>query len=484
MRVKTRSPPGSDRQLRANAVGFFSTLAESVSDIGPSPSVALVVPLVFTVAGAGSWLSWTIVAAALLCVAYCCAEVARRYATTGGLIGLVAGTGYRLPALAVTGCVVTFILVVSPANVLGTGLLFQHWLGALGVRPGNGLLLLLGLAALVIGFYIAYRGIRVSAVVFLAVEAVTIGLIVVLMIVVMIRHRGGIIDHAQLSLRGASPHAILLGSAAAAYALTSFECSATLGEETRHARRNIPRSLYASVIFSCALFVTASYVMALGFEGTKLSLLTSPDPLSDLARLYGVSVLRYFLLLGVALGYLAAVVAFTNWSVRVLFTLAREGLIPRYFATTDPKTGTPKRSLVLLAGFTAVSMLILAAAGQSTVTVWRYLATCAVLMYVTGYVIAMLTFSLYGARRVHSGAMAAVGLTGGAAFGYVLYTSVVPVPHYPLSVWTWLAVGVSAASCAGAAALWLCRARVARTFGRTVAVDTVLADVADSRLRH
>ena len=145
-------PPVQVQRLRANAVGFFGTLAQSVSDIGPSPSVALVVPLVFVYAGDGSWLSWIIVTAVLLCVAFCCAEVARQYATTGGIIGLVAITGSRTAALAVAGCVLGFLLLGSPANVLGTGILFQNWLGALGVDPGTGLLVVLCIGALAVGF--------------------------------------------------------------------------------------------------------------------------------------------------------------------------------------------------------------------------------------------------------------------------------------------------------------------------------------------
>jgi NAD(P)-dependent dehydrogenase (short-subunit alcohol dehydrogenase family) len=116
----------SAQRLRANAVGFFGTLAQSVSDIGPRPSAALVVPLVFVLARNGSWLSWVLVTAVLLCVAFCCAELAKRYATTGGLIGLVAITGLRTPALAVARCALGFAILGSPANVLGTGILFQH----------------------------------------------------------------------------------------------------------------------------------------------------------------------------------------------------------------------------------------------------------------------------------------------------------------------------------------------------------------------
>jgi amino acid transporter len=470
------APPAA-RRLRANAVGFFGTLAQSVSDIGPSPSVALVVPLVFVLAGDGSWLSWVLVTAVLLCVAFCCAELAKRYATTGGLIGLVAVTGSRAPALAVAGCVLGFAILGSPANVLGTGILFQRWLGILGVAPSSGLLLALCLASLAAGFYLSYRGIRLSATALLVIEGITLSFLGALLIIVLIRHHhGGIVDPRQLFLKGTSLHAILLGSAAAAFAVSSFECSATLGEESRKARRTIPRSLYTSVSFAGGLFIVASYIMTLGFEGTKLSLSTSTDPLSDLAKLYGVGALRYFVLLGVALGYFAVIVAFTNWSVRVMFTLAREGLLPGYFAAVDQRTGTPKRAVVALAAVTLAGLILLVIVNQATLAVWGYMATAAALMYVAAYIVAMLALGAYGFRELRSGLMLTAGAAGGVAFGYALYSSVYPAPPHPLDVWTWAGVGVAAASWTLAIALRASGARVARSFGQSVRADTALAD--------
>jgi amino acid transporter len=471
------------QRLRANAVGFFGTLAQSVSDIGPSPSVALVVPLVFVIAGNGSWLSWVLVTAVLLCVAFCCAELARRYATTGGLIGLVAITGSRTRALAVAGCVLGFAILGSPANVLGTGILFQHWLSTFGVAPGTGLLLALSLASLAVGFYLSYRGMRLSATALLLIESMTLCFIGALLIIVLIRHHhGSVVDSGQLSLRGVSAHNVLLGSAAAAFAVSSFECSATLGEESRQARRTIPRSLYVSVCFTGALFIAASYVMTLGFDGTKLSLATSADPLSDLATLYGVSDLRYFVLLGVALGYFAVIVAFTNWSARVMFTLAREGLLPGYFAGVDQRTGTPKRAVIALAAVTMAGIILLVITRQATLAVWGYMATAAALMYLVAYIIAMLALGVYGFRELRSRLMLAAGVAGSAAFGYALYSSVYPAPRYPLSAWTWAGVGVGAASCLLALALRTSGARVARSFGQSVRADTTLADIDEATL--
>ena len=187
----------------ANAVGFFGVLAQSISDVGPSASVALLVPIVFVIAGAGAWLSWLIVTGVMLCVAFCCAEFTKRHATTGGLVGIVAGTRFKTTALAVSGCVLAFVLWTSSINVLGTGLLFEDWLAALGVARSRGLLVALVVLALALGFYISYRDIRISAIVMLAIEAFTLTALAILMIVILAENKhGNVFDSSQLAVKG------------------------------------------------------------------------------------------------------------------------------------------------------------------------------------------------------------------------------------------------------------------------------------------
>jgi amino acid transporter len=483
--VTTRRAVGSvgaaraeEPRLRANAVGFFGVLAQSISDVAPSASVALVVPVVFVIAGEGAWVSWLIVTGVMLCVAYCCAEFTRRYATTGGLMGIVAGTGFRTMALAVAGCVVVFALWVSPANVLGTGLLLKNWFSALGVRVGSGLLLASSLAALAIAFYIAYRGIRISAIMMLVIESFTVIVLGILLIVVLAGNKhGSVFDSAQLSLKGVSLHRVLLGSATAIITVASFECSATLGQESREARRNIPRSLPTSILLSCGLLTVASYVMTLGFVGTKVSLATSTDSLSDLSKLYGVSSLRYLLLFGVAFSAFGATVAFANWAARVIFTLAREGLLPKYFAAVNREAETPARAVMALAAIAVVYMVGFVIAGQANLKVWGYMATAGALMYTFAYLLAMLALGAFGRRTLRNWWMLVAAAISAVTFGYVVYSSVDPEPGYPLDLWTWVGVGLSLGACITALALRLARVPAARTFGRTVQTDTGLAAV-------
>jgi amino acid transporter len=465
--------------LRPNAVGFFGALAESVSNVGPSAAVALVIPVVFLSAGGGTWLSWVIITAILLAVAYCCSQVLTRVVTTGGLIGIVDTTGFKIGAVAVAGCVLGFGLFASPANVLGTGLLFENWFNAIGVSSSHWLLLAISLVAIVVGFGLAARDIGLSAHVMLVLEFATLALIGVLMTIVLVKHHGSIFDSSQLQLTGISLHQILLGTVAGMFAVVSFECSATLGDETRDPRRTIPRSLFGSVAVAGFTFITASYVMTLGFEGVKGGMAASADPLGDLAKMNGVGWLRYPVLLGVAVSYFSVIVAFTNWTTRVMYTLARDGVVPAYFAKIDPRTRTPLRATLWLAAIATAYMIVLVATGSDTLIVWGYMATAAGMMYTIGYVIALATLGVDGFVKRRNLLMLIAGGFGALAFAYAIYNSVNPLPAYPLSLWTLIGVGVGAASILAGVVLWATRARVLNTFGQSVREDTEWATLVE-----
>jgi amino acid transporter len=181
------------------------------------------------------------------------------------------------------------------------------------------------------------------------------------------------------------------------------------------------------------------------------------------------------LLFGVAFGYFANIVAFTNWGTRTVFTLAREGLLPKYFATVARETETPARAIVGLAALAFLYIVGLVIVSRATLTVWGYMATAGALMYAAAYLLAMLALGAYGWRTLRNALMLIAAVIGVPTFGYVIYSAVHPEPAYPLDLWTWVGVGVSAAACLIALAVRWARVPAGRTFGLTVEADTRLA---------
>ena len=63
--------------LHKGVLGPMETLAQSVSSMAPSTSPSLTIPLVFALAGNGTWLVYLLTTAAMLLVGFCISRFAR-----------------------------------------------------------------------------------------------------------------------------------------------------------------------------------------------------------------------------------------------------------------------------------------------------------------------------------------------------------------------------------------------------------------------
>jgi amino acid transporter len=77
--------PPRDSGLRHNILSPLETLSQSVSAIAPTTSPALTVPLVFALAGNGTWLAYSLAGGATLLMALSIARFARTSASPGSL---------------------------------------------------------------------------------------------------------------------------------------------------------------------------------------------------------------------------------------------------------------------------------------------------------------------------------------------------------------------------------------------------------------
>jgi amino acid transporter len=440
-------------EFRHNAIGLVGVLAQSVAEIGPTASVALAVPLVAITVGRGAWLSWVLCTIATIGVAYCCAEMSKRYVTTSGLTGLTAGTGSRATAIAVALCVLVFFLSVLPQALLATALLFQNWFATVHVGSSNWLLFVIGMVVLVTSFYLPFRGVRVAAEFQLILEGITVLLVAILVVAIIVREHSHLVDTAQLRLSGVSFRAILAGAAVAMFGFVSFENSVTLGQETRDATKAIPRSLYISVIACGLIFTIPAYVLPIGFRGSHLSLATSASPLSDLAKLNGVGAISSPLTLGVAISFFSIIIALVNAGARYLYTMSIEGLAPKWFGTLNRRTQTPARAMLFFGVLTGGTFIGLVASGNATFAVWGNIATFLTLMYVVAYVLAIPAIAYYMRNTSKRWPVLLATVVAIVVLGYGLYASVTPVPASPLDIWTYVAIGLAVAACVVAVVL-------------------------------
>jgi amino acid transporter len=137
-----------------------------------------------------------------------------------------------------------------------------------------------------------------------------------------------------------------------------FESAATLGEETRDPRRNIPIALFTAVLVIGVYFVLATYSAAIGFGQSHASdLVKDPTPWSTLANRYWGSGFSWILSITVLNSILANIISGSNAAVRVIFSMGREGILSRSLGRTTLK-GTPLVAPTFYMTFSLVLSLI------------------------------------------------------------------------------------------------------------------------------
>ena len=280
--------------LRRGAVGALGVLSQAVSEVGPTSSIAVSMGLIAVVAGNGGWLSWLLALPVFLLAGFCFSELSKRYSTTGGLPHLIARVSDPRVGLPIGVLIAFFGIVFQPFALMVVSRYVQNFINLVGVPGGTWLIVAGALVGSIVPAYVVYKDVRLAADFMIGAEVVAVSLIIFLLVVVLVKHRGGIIDHAQLDMRGASVHTVILGAVFSCLTFVGFESTITFGQEAANPKRSIPFSLYGILIGGGILFILAMYVMTLGFAGyAHTTLATSADPLQELTKLYGVGWLNY-----------------------------------------------------------------------------------------------------------------------------------------------------------------------------------------------
>ncbi|GIE86939.1 APC family permease [Actinoplanes regularis] len=144
------------------------------------------------------------------------------------------------------------------------------------------------------------------------------------------------------SLTGAGAGALLV---MAITGFVGFEQSVVFSEESRDPRRTVGRATYIAIALIAVLYAFASWAMisAAGSdkvvgraveEGPELFFNLAAGPLGTIATDLG-----HILFLT---SLIAAMISFHNIISRYMFSLGREGVLPRMFGRTVPGTGAPK----------------------------------------------------------------------------------------------------------------------------------------------
>ncbi len=154
-----------------------------------------------------------------------------------------------------------------------------------------------------ISVWIAWRDVKVSARLMLWIEAVSLFVILVMVVLVLVRH-GLHLDPAQLHLTAMTGSGLRLGLVLALFSFVGFESATTLGAEARDPLKTIPRVVIESAVIAGLFFIVSAYSEVLGFNVVGQNLGTSDAPMHVLANVAGVPVLGILIDIGAAVSLL------------------------------------------------------------------------------------------------------------------------------------------------------------------------------------
>jgi len=313
-------------------------------------------------------------------------------------------------------------------------------LKSIGIDIGWGWIAI-SLVSMLLAWWLAYRDMRLSGRLMLALEAAAVVGILALCILILHRTHPGF----QQALDGFRPSARYGGWAGMGFGMVfsilsyaGFEGAATLGEETLNPKRNIPVAMLGTVLGSGAFFIFVAYCELIGFgSGGIKALGDSQAPLNDLALRYATPRLAIALDLAAAASCFSGILGGLAAAGRVLFALGRAGMSAR-LAEVHPTHGTPAIAISVTAMLIILPFLLgspFAGAGDY----YSYSSTIGVLALILVY-IGVGGAEVIEAWREQRALWSAICLLGPLLLLWVLYRNVYPPPQFPNDLWPYAAL--------------------------------------------
>ena len=144
---------------------------------------------------------------------------------------------------------------------------------------------------------------------------------------------------------------VLRGAGIVFFAFVGFETVSTAAAETRDPRRDAPIGLIGSVAISTALYIAVAAVLT-GL--VPYAALNVADPMAKATDAIGIAGFSVLIKVGAILGLTTATLTALFGQSRILFAIARDGMLPASFARVHPRFHTPATAQAIVGALTAL----------------------------------------------------------------------------------------------------------------------------------
>lgn len=332
----------------------------------------------------------------------------------GSTAGMAAGAGLALGYASVSlttlsGAARQITLLIAPSTASpgpGTNATDLPWAA----------ILIVGALAVLIGT-VMIIGARVSTRVMLGIEIVAVSLIIAVSFIVL-SATGWDLSPLVPDVAHPPSFSSLVGAVGfGLIAFVGFESGVALGPESKRPLATVPRTLFLTVAVLCVVYLVGVYAQLAviarypndGYESLF-------QVASTAVQLPGLAVATNLI---IAASFVACSLACASALVRLVFTMAREGVLPAFLGATSRRFGTPHQAtLVTVAVIALLAALTLAIPGSVLGAVAHRAST---LGFVVAYLLVCLAGPVFLVRlREFTLAEALPAFAAGVALGIIL----------------------------------------------------------------